>query len=80
MQGGEIDVLRKGLFQCGRLQSRGVKQEKSAYEPCFNVFTCFDGIIQLFQAQDGLRELREPGRIRRKTMYRFSWSVVLLPK
>ena len=56
------------LLSPGRLQSRGVKQENSAGEPCFNVFTFFDGIIQLFQAQDGLRELREPGRIRRKTM------------
>ena len=40
----------------------------STDEPCFNVFTYFDGIIQLFQAQDGLRELQEPGQIRRKTM------------
>ena len=48
MQRGKIDVLRKGLFHCGGLQSRGVKQENSADEPCFNVFTCFDGIIQLF--------------------------------
>ena len=68
MQRGKIDVLRKGLFHCGGLQSRGVKQENSADEPCFNVFTCFDGIIQFFQAQDGLRELREPGRNRRKTI------------
>ena len=51
-------MLRKGLFHCGGLQSRGVKQENSADEPCFNVLTCFDGIIQFFQAQDGLRELR----------------------
>ena len=68
MQRAKIDVLRKGLFHCGRLQSRGVKQENSAEEPCFNVFTFFDGVIQLFQAQDGLRELRQPGRFRRKTM------------
>ena len=32
VQRGKIDVLRKGLFHCGRLQSRGVKQENSADE------------------------------------------------
>ena len=41
------------MFGCECQQSRGVKQENSADEPCFNVFTCFDGIIQLFQAQEG---------------------------
>ena len=41
MQRGKIDVLRKGLFHCGRLASRGVKQENSADEPCFNVWRHF---------------------------------------
>ena len=41
VQRGKIDVMRKGLFHCGRLQSRGVKQENSADEPCFNVFYVF---------------------------------------
>ena len=38
MERGKIDVLRKGLFHCGRLQSRGVKQENSADEACFFFF------------------------------------------
>ena len=43
-------------------RSRGVKQENSADEPCLKCF------YMLFSAQDGLRELREPGRIPRKTI------------
>ena len=42
-------MLRKGLFHC---ESRGVKQENSVDDPCFYVFTCFDGIIQLFQGSE----------------------------
>ena len=33
--------VEEGLFHCGRLQSRGVKQENSADKPCFNVFYMF---------------------------------------
>ena len=33
--------VEDGLFHCGRLQSRGVKQEHSADKPCFNVFYMF---------------------------------------
>ena len=65
MQQGKIDVLRKDLFHCDRFRSRGLNPENSADEPCFDVFTCFDGIIKLFQAQGGLRE---QGRTRRKTI------------
>ena len=50
MQQEKIDVLRKDLFHCERFRSRGLKPENSADEPCFNVFTCFDGMIKLFQA------------------------------
>ena len=38
---GEDRRVEEGLFHCGRLQSRGVKQENSAHKPCFNVFYMF---------------------------------------
>ena len=38
---GEDRRFEEGLFRCGRLQSRGVKQENFADKPCFNVFHMF---------------------------------------
>ena len=55
----EIEVLRINFFHCERLQSRGVKPENSADEACFHFFKFFDGVRNLFQAPDGLRDLEQ---------------------
>ena len=48
-QQGKIDMLRKNLFHCERLQSRGVKPENSAGKACFHFLHFSMEIIKLFQ-------------------------------